>query len=73
MSELDDFDTPVEAFRFAQGGTSAHLGTMAKAARDAAEDALAQDDPAYAQRLSQTAEQADAIRVLIEMLDLPPE
>ena len=73
MSQPSDLETPMEEFQFAQGGATAHLETMAQAARDAAEDALAHDERELAQRLSQVAEQADAIRVLIELLDLPPE
>ncbi|MGH2594712.1 MAG: hypothetical protein ACRDH7_01970 [Actinomycetota bacterium] len=73
MSESEGSDMPFEEFEFAQAGACAHVETMAQAARDAAEDALAHDERAHAQRLSQVAEQADAIRVLIEMLDMPPE
>lgn len=78
MSELDDFDTPFEAFQFAQAGAVAHLETMAQAARDAAEDVLLGAAPiagemrAHAQRLAQAAEQCDALGVLVSMLDLPP-
>ena len=73
--EEDGF--PIERFQAAQAGAVAHLETMAEAAREGAEVALigskhtsggARGDAA---RLSQVAEQCDALGVLISMLDLP--
>ena len=78
MTELDDFDSPFEAFDAAQAGAVAHLETMGQTARDAAEDVLLGTAPitgemrAHAQRLTQAAEQCDALGVLISLLDLPP-
>jgi hypothetical protein len=77
MMELDDFDTPFEAFEAAQGGAVAHLETMSAVAREVAEDALALSGPGaeqariHAARLSQVAEKCDALGVLIALLDLP--
>lgn len=71
-------DESLEEFRFAQGGAVAHLETMAQAARDAAEDIMAGAAPpsnesrAHAQHLTQTAEACDALRILVELVDLPP-
>ena len=74
----DDFDTPFEAFEAAQGGAVAHLETMSEAAREAAEGVLMTSEPMTGQarsdaaRLSQVAEQCDALGLLITLLDLPP-
>ena len=71
MSELDDFDTPFEAFEAAQAGAVAHLETMSSVAREVADDALALSGPAanqarnHAARLSQVAEKCDALGLLI--------
>ena len=73
--EEDEF--PVETFQAAQAGAVAHLETMAEAAREAAEVVLIGSEPTTrgarsdAARLSQVAEQCDALGVLISMLDLP--
>ena len=73
--EEDEF--PVETFQAAQAGAVAHLETMAEAAREAAETVLIGSPPVSegtrsdAARLSQVAEQCDALGVLISMLDLP--
>ncbi len=78
-----DFDASLEVFEAAQAGAVAHLETMSQAARDAAHDALASSEPMidveisvdernHAARLSQVAEQCDALGVLIGMLDVPP-
>ena len=78
MSELDESDVPFEEFEFAQTGASAHLETMAQAARDASQSVLNTSEPmtgetrVFAARLDQVAEQCDAIGVLISHLDLPP-
>lgn len=79
MSEQDDFDTPFEEFEAAQAGAAAHLETMSSIARDVAEDALAQTGPTaeqardHAARLSQVAEQCEALGLLIALLALPPD
>ncbi len=73
--EEDEF--PVERFQAAQAGAVAHLETMAEAAREAAQLVLIGSEPTTmgarsdAARLSQVAEQCDALGVLISMLDLP--
>ena len=73
---MDD-EFPVERFQDAQAGAVAHLETMAEAAREAAEMVLIGSEPVSrgarsdAARLSQVAEQCDALGVLISMLDLP--
>ncbi len=77
MTTLHDFETPFEAFEAAQGGAVAHLETMSEASREAAEDVMASDPltgeaRSHVARLSQVAEQCDALSVLIGMLDLPP-
>ena len=71
----DEF--PVETFAAAQAGATAHLETMAEAAREAAQLVLMGSEPmtrgarSDAARLSQVAEQCDALGALIGMLDLP--
>jgi hypothetical protein len=71
-------EMPFEEFGFAQGGAVAHLETMAQAARDAAEDVLVASAPptagqrAHAQRLTRAADACEALRVLVELIDLPP-
>jgi hypothetical protein len=78
MMDPDDFDTPFECFEAAQGGAVAHLETMSQAAREAAEGVLMTSKPMtgearnHAARLSQVAEQCDALGLLISLLDLPP-
>jgi hypothetical protein len=73
-----DFDVAFETFETAQAGAVAHLETMSEAAREAAQDVLMASEPMtadlknHAARLSQVAEQCDALAVLIGMLDLPP-
>jgi hypothetical protein len=79
MSELEGSGLPFEEFQFAQSGAMAHLVTMAQAARDAAEDVLAASPPPtgearlHAQRLNSIADACDALRVLVELADLPPD
>ena len=74
---MDDDEFPVETFQAAQAGAMAHLETMAEAAREAAQLVLMGSEPmptgarSDAARLSQVAEQCDALGVLIGMLDLP--
>ena len=79
MTELDDEDTPFEAFQAAQAGAVAHLETMSEVARETAQDALMASEPMtnearhHAARLSQVGEQCDALGLLISLLDLPPD
>lgn len=74
---MSDADEALEEFRSAQGGAVAHLETMAQAARDAAELALFEAEPmtvgmrARSAALTQLADRCDALRVLVELLDLP--
>jgi hypothetical protein len=71
----DEF--PVETFQAAQAGAVAHLETMAEAAREASQMVLMGSEPmtrgarSDAARLTQVAEQCDALVVLISFLDLP--
>jgi hypothetical protein len=73
MMGPEDLDSPFEEFLAAQGGAVAHLETMSQVVREAAEDILATDATgarSQAARLSQIAEQCDALGFLIAILEL---
>jgi hypothetical protein len=73
----EDLDAAFDEFDAAQGGAVAHLETMSASAREAAEMVLMATEPvtgsarADAARLSQVAEQCDALGLLVSLLDLP--
>jgi hypothetical protein len=75
---LEELDAAFEEFGAAQAGAVSHLETMSQSARDAAEVVLMASEPttdearSHAARLSQVAEQCDALGLLISVLDLPP-
>lgn len=74
--ELDDLDSPSDAFSAAQAGAVAHLETMSQAAREAMDDVMASDPltseaRSRGNRLSEVADLCDAFGVQISRLDLP--